>query len=90
LRDISTFNPSGIKGKEKINNSMMIIPPSSIDIKMRGRDSSMVNTHFDHFKQFEPHNKDGGYNSLRTKYLSGNYLNTDSPEKNNDLNLDAP
>lgn len=35
LRDISGFNPSGIKGKEKgANNSMMIFPPSSIDTKM--------------------------------------------------------
>ena len=37
LRDISTFNPSGIKGKERNNNSMMAIPLSSIDIRMRDR-----------------------------------------------------
>ena len=33
---------NGIKGKEKGNNSMMILPASSIDMKLRGRDSSMV------------------------------------------------
>ena len=45
LRDISTFNPSGIKGKEKVNYSMMIIPMSSIDtkIKDRGSTASQVN-----------------------------------------------
>ena len=74
---------------EKINNSMMIIPPSSIDIKLRGRDSSMVNSHFDHYKPFDPHNKDGTYNSLRNRFVSGNYLNTDSPEKNLDLKIDT-
>ena len=39
MRDISTFNPSGIKGKEKPNNSMMVIPMSSIDVKIRDRDN---------------------------------------------------
>ncbi len=34
LRDISTFNPSGIKSKEKNNNSMMIVPASSIERKL--------------------------------------------------------
>jgi len=33
LRDISTFNPSGIKSKEKGCNSMMALPVSSIDMK---------------------------------------------------------
>jgi len=28
LKDFSTFNPSGNKGKEKVNNSMMILPLS--------------------------------------------------------------
>ena len=40
LRDISTFNPSGIKGKEKGNVSMMAMPMSSIDVKMRDRGST--------------------------------------------------
>lgn len=26
LKDFSSFNPSGNKGKEKVNNSMMVIP----------------------------------------------------------------
>lgn len=39
LRDISTFNPSGIKGQEKTNNSVLILPSSAINNKFRGRDS---------------------------------------------------
>ncbi len=48
LRDISTFNPSGIKGKEKVNYSMTIIPMSSINNKINDRGSTtsqMNNNH---------------------------------------------
>lgn len=33
LKDFSSFNPSGNKGKEKGNSSMMVIPVSQIDKK---------------------------------------------------------
>lgn len=39
LKDFSTFNPSGNKGKEKINNSMMVMPLSTIDMKKRNKGS---------------------------------------------------
>lgn len=90
LRDISTFNPSGIKGKEKTNNSMMILPPSSIDLKLRNRDSFVANSHMDNYKHFliDPYKQDG-YNSHRNRQISANYLKTDSPEKNLKLNIEA-
>jgi hypothetical protein len=33
LKDFSAFNPSGNKGKEKTNNSMMVVPMSVINMK---------------------------------------------------------
>ena len=48
LRDISTFNPSGIKGKERegsiaggINSSVLIIPKSQIDVNILNRGGSI-------------------------------------------------
>lgn len=37
LKDFSSFNPSGNKGKEKVNNSMMVVPYSTIDMKQKIR-----------------------------------------------------
>jgi len=36
LKDFSSFNPSGNKGKEKGNNSMVVAPISQIDKKNKG------------------------------------------------------
>ena len=41
LKDFSTFNPSGNKGSEKNNNSMMIIPVSTIDMRRKARNSNV-------------------------------------------------
>lgn len=44
LKDFSTFNPSGNKGKEKINNSMMALPVSHIGMNKKNRGSILADT----------------------------------------------
>lgn len=59
---------------------MMIVPHSTIDIKIRNRDSTV--SQYDQYNRFfDPKNKETGNDSLRKQEQT--YLRTDSPDAKN-------
>jgi len=83
LRDISTFNPSGIKSKEKGNNSMMVIPASSIELKKQNRyaNNSQLDPNI-----LDPGNNDRGFSSVRDRAIQDREYN--SPYSNQQHGFD--
>ena len=59
LRDISSFKPSGIKAKDKGNSSMMVMPVSSIDLRMKHRNSNLSHI------QNDSKGEEKGFSSMR-------------------------
>ena len=46
LRDFSSFNPSTVVGKDKINNSEMVIPKSTFEFKRQPRGTGATKDSF--------------------------------------------